>query len=52
MDKFIDARFDRLEKSLSLLIESITKYHPSTAQANDLVAADEELREGLEQGAD
>lgn len=50
MDKVIDAHFERLEKALSSLIDSVTKYHPSTVQAEELSAADIELSKGLEQG--
>lgn len=48
MDKFIDARFDRVEKALATLIDSIAKYNPSPALAEDLLAADRELNSGLE----
>ncbi|PHH92254.1 hypothetical protein CDD83_8179 [Cordyceps sp. RAO-2017] len=48
MDKVIDSRFERLEKALSNLIDSVTKYHPSVAQAEELKAADAHLSEGLE----
>jgi hypothetical protein len=50
MDKFIDARFERLEKALASLIDSVTKYHPSVSLAEDLKAADNELTKGLERG--
>ena len=50
MDKYIDSRFERLEKALSSLIDSVTKYHPSTVQAEELRAADDELSKGLVQG--
>lgn len=50
MDKYIDSRFERLEKALSNLIDSVTKYHPSAAQAEELNVADAELSKGLEQG--
>ncbi|TWU71056.1 hypothetical protein ED733_002592 [Metarhizium rileyi] len=49
MDKYIDSRFERLEKALSSLIDSVTKYHPSTVQAEELKAADDELIRGLEE---
>ncbi|KAK9435638.1 mediator of RNA polymerase II transcription subunit 4 [Metarhizium brunneum] len=49
MDKYIDSRFERLEKALSNLIDSVTKYHPSTIQAEELKAADNELSKGLEE---
>ncbi|KAG5933817.1 hypothetical protein E4U53_000856 [Claviceps sorghi] len=48
MDKYIDTRFERLEKALSNLIDSVTKYHPSIVHAEELKAADIELSKGLE----
>ncbi|KAG5983123.1 hypothetical protein E4U55_000767 [Claviceps digitariae] len=48
MDKYIDVRFERLEKALSNLIDSVAKYHPSTVHAEELKAADIELTKGLE----
>lgn len=50
MDTFIDHRFERLEKALANLIDSVTKYHPSTLHAQELEAADNELSKGLEEG--
>jgi hypothetical protein len=50
MDKYIDSQFERLEKALTSLIDSIAKYHPSTAQAKELDDADRELGKGLEEG--
>lgn len=47
----MDSRFDRVEKALAALIDSISKYNPSSAQANDLAAADKELSKGLEECA-
>jgi hypothetical protein len=47
MDKYIDQRFERVERALASLIDSITKYTPSTTQAQDLAAADKELSAGL-----
>jgi hypothetical protein len=47
MDKYIDTRFDRVEKALTSLIDSIAKYTPSTSQANELAASDRELAAGL-----
>ncbi|CAK7212856.1 hypothetical protein SBRCBS47491_001606 [Sporothrix bragantina] len=47
MDKFIDARFDRVEKALTTLIDSVAKYNPSPALAEDLLAADRALNDGL-----
>lgn len=49
MDSYIDSRFERLEKALTNLIDSVNKYHPSTVQAKELEAADEELTKGLEE---
>ncbi|KHN98987.1 Mediator of RNA polymerase II transcription subunit 4 [Metarhizium album ARSEF 1941] len=49
MDQYIDSRFERLEKALSNLIDSVTKYHPSTLQAEELKTADNELTKGLEE---
>ncbi|CAK7211715.1 hypothetical protein SCUCBS95973_001213 [Sporothrix curviconia] len=47
MDKFIDARFDRVEKALTTLIDSVAKYNPSPALAEELLAADRSLSDGL-----
>jgi hypothetical protein len=49
MDEIIDRRFERVEKALATLINSISTYNPAPALANDLVTADAELSEGLEQ---
>ncbi|KAL7792039.1 vitamin-D-receptor interacting mediator subunit 4 domain-containing protein [Trichoderma ceciliae] len=49
MDTYIDTRFERLEKALATLIDSVTKYHPSVVQAEELKAADNELCRGLEE---
>ncbi|KAM5347915.1 hypothetical protein ACJ41O_007739 [Fusarium nematophilum] len=49
MDAYIDSRFERLEKALASLIDSVTKYHPSTVQAKELETADNELSKGLEE---
>ncbi|KAI1775485.1 hypothetical protein F4818DRAFT_416678 [Hypoxylon cercidicola] len=48
MDKQLDTSFDRVEKALGTLVDSIAKYHPSVAQVNDLGLADIELNRGLE----
>ncbi|OTA95301.1 hypothetical protein M434DRAFT_69686 [Hypoxylon sp. CO27-5] len=48
MDKQLDVCFDRVEKALGTLVDSIAKYHPSVAQVNDLGLADIELNKGLE----
>ena len=49
MDEIIDRRFERVEKALATLITSISTYNPAPALANDLVNADAELSQGLEQ---
>jgi hypothetical protein len=49
MDEIIDKRFERVEKALATLITSISTYNPAPALANDLVAADAELSQGLQQ---
>ncbi|KAI0888594.1 uncharacterized protein GGS22DRAFT_151912, partial [Annulohypoxylon maeteangense] len=48
MDKQLDLCFDRVEKALGTLVDSISKYHPSVHQVNDLGLADIELNKGLE----
>ena len=50
MDKQIDARFDRVEKALGTLVESIAKYNPSLSMAHDAMVAEEELSKGLQEG--
>ncbi|OHF00479.1 hypothetical protein CORC01_04229 [Colletotrichum orchidophilum] len=49
MDKIIDARFERVEKALASLIESVSKYHPHAKQALDLHEADHDLAKGLDE---
>ncbi|KAK3352262.1 vitamin-D-receptor interacting mediator subunit 4-domain-containing protein [Lasiosphaeria hispida] len=49
MDKYLDVRFERVEKALANLIDSIAKYNPSEKLAEDLVAADKELAKGLKE---
>ncbi|EJT78288.1 hypothetical protein GGTG_03389 [Gaeumannomyces tritici R3-111a-1] len=48
MDAVIDARFERVEKALGALIDSISKYNPSISRVSDLVLADRELQDGLQ----
>ncbi|KAI1373961.1 hypothetical protein F4677DRAFT_427764 [Hypoxylon crocopeplum] len=48
MDKQLDTCFDRVEKALGTLVDSIAKYHPSVTQVNELGLADIELNKGLE----
>jgi hypothetical protein len=50
MDKQIGTRFERIEKALTSLIDSVAKYNPSAKQAADLDTADRELFQGLEEG--
>lgn len=50
MEKAIDSRFERLERALTSLIDSVAKYNPSAAQARELDSADKELCKGLEEG--
>jgi hypothetical protein len=50
MDKYIDARFERVEKALATLIDSITKYNPSSVHANNLVDANKDLSEVMVEG--
>ena len=47
MNKQLDACFDRVEKALGTLIDSIAKYNPSTNQVLELGNADLELSRGL-----
>lgn len=42
-------RYGRMEQALNSLIESIAAYNPSLAAADELVAADDEVNEALEQ---
>ncbi|KAL8382130.1 hypothetical protein RB595_006085 [Gaeumannomyces hyphopodioides] len=51
MDAVIDARFERVEKALGALIDSISKYNPSISRVSDLVLADKELQDGLQNDA-
>jgi uncharacterized Fe-S cluster-containing radical SAM superfamily protein len=51
MDTYIDGRFERLEKALANLIDSVTKFHPSIQQGDELNVADKELSKGLEEGS-
>ncbi|KAK5661222.1 hypothetical protein OQA88_11114 [Cercophora sp. LCS_1] len=49
MDKILDANYERVERALTTLIDSISKYNPSPQHTEDLIAADLELRTGLSQ---
>jgi hypothetical protein len=47
MDRYLDARFDGVERALQALINSIASFNPSVSPAQELVAAQEELNSGL-----
>jgi ubiquitin carboxyl-terminal hydrolase 5/13 len=49
MDNVLNEQFGRVEKALTTLVDSIAAYNPATQGAIDLVAADEQLSEGLDQ---
>ncbi|CBY02168.1 hypothetical protein LEMA_P009550.1 [Plenodomus lingam JN3] len=49
MDDVLTTQFERVEKALSSLVESIATYNPSPQAALDLVAADDHLAHGLDQ---
>ena len=43
------ANYQRMDQSLQRLAESVAAYNPSTAAADELVAADDAVNENLEQ---
>ncbi|MCJ1398058.1 hypothetical protein MMC11_001255 [Xylographa trunciseda] len=49
MNSIIQLQLDRIEDSLTTLIESITSYNPSIPAAHELLAADDALTDGLDQ---
>lgn len=49
MDTVLHTQLDRVEKALTTLIDSIASYNPSIIAANDLLAADDELNNGVKQ---
>jgi hypothetical protein len=49
MEDILSTQFDRVEKALSTLVDSIAAYNPSPQAAVDLVAADDQLSHGLDQ---
>jgi hypothetical protein len=49
MEDVLSTQFDRVEKALSTLVDSIAAYNPSPQAALDLVAADDDLSRGLDQ---
>lgn len=48
MDDMLAAQFERVEKALGTLVDSIAAYNPSPQAAIDLVAADDQLSQGLD----
>jgi hypothetical protein len=48
MNRQLDTCFDRVEKALGTLIDSITKYNPSTIQVQQLGDANAELTRGFQ----
>lgn len=48
MDDVLSTQFERLERALGTLVDSIAAYNPSPQAAVDLVAADDELSRGLD----
>lgn len=49
MDKTLVQQFARVEKALATLVASIATYNPNPAFAQELVDADGELNNGLEE---
>jgi len=49
MDARLLAQLDRFERALDTLIESISTSNPSVAAAEQLVAADDAVADGLKQ---
>lgn len=45
----MQSRLDRVETALNSLIESIASYIPSTTAATELLEADDELNESVDQ---
>ena len=45
----LQTRYQRVEKALDALIESVSAYAPSLTAADELVAADEAVNESLEE---
>ena len=52
MNTIIQTQLDRVETALNTLIESIASYNPSIPAANALLAADDDLNNGLKQRMD
>lgn len=49
MDKILTDQLDRIEASLTTLVDSIASYNPSISAAESLVQADDELKASLKQ---
>lgn len=49
MQAILQERYDRVERALDTLIDSVTAYNPSLNAADELVTADEDVNESLEQ---
>lgn len=49
MEAIMQNRLDRVETALNSLIDSIASYIPSTTAASDLLEADDELNESVDQ---
>jgi len=49
MLSILQTRYQRVEKALDTLLDSITAYNPSITAAEELVAADDAISEGLEE---
>lgn len=49
MEAIVQSRLDRVEVVLNTLIDSIASYIPSTTAASDLLEADDELNESVDQ---
>ncbi|KAK4125852.1 hypothetical protein N657DRAFT_632047 [Parathielavia appendiculata] len=47
MGELLDCRFERLEKALNVMIDSLAKNTPSEKLAEELVSAQEDLNDGL-----
>lgn len=48
MDAYVDARFERLERALATLTDSIHKYMPQPHHSHELAAADQALHDSLQ----
>ena len=49
MDAILQGQLDRVETALTTLTDSISSYNPSVPAAQNLLAADDELQQGLKQ---